>query len=57
MPKLKISKLMMIHIFEEKCGVKLHDTLKSLPHQNLIVLDVICTLFHEQGEEKILVIE
>ena len=30
-PKLNISKSMMIDVFEDKKGVKLSDTLKSLP--------------------------
>ena len=51
-PKLNISKSMMIDVFEDKKGVKLSDTLKSLPAQNLYVLDCICNLFDSEGEEK-----
>lgn len=57
LPRLILSKSMMIDIFEDKKGVKLCDTLKSLPSQNLFVLDCICNLFDAQGEEKILTID
>ena len=48
---------MMIDVFEDKKGVKLADTLKSLPSQNLFVLDCICNLFDAEGEEKLLSID
>lgn len=51
---IRITKSMMIQVFEDKKGLKVSDMLKTLPSQDLFVLDAICNLFDDQGEEKIL---
>ena len=47
----------IIEVFDSKKGLKVKDTLKSLPRQDIIVLDSICNLFDLTGEEKVLAID
>ena len=42
----------MISVFDDKKGIKIKDTLKNLPRQDIQILDAICDLFYEAGEEK-----
>jgi Cdc6-like AAA superfamily ATPase len=55
--KCVISMSGIIEVFDSKKGLKVKDTLKSLPRQDIIVLDSICNLFDLTGEEKILAID
>jgi Cdc6-like AAA superfamily ATPase len=43
---------MIVTIFDNKKGLRIKDTLKTLPRQNIVVLDSICNLFDDCGEEK-----
>ena len=49
---LQITKTLMISVFDDKKGIKIKDTLKNLPRQDIQILDAICDLFYEAGEEK-----
>ena len=53
-PLLTITMPMIVTIFDNKKGLRIKDTLKTLPRQDIIVLDSICNLFDDCGEEKIL---
>jgi len=44
---MRITKSMMIQVFEDKKGLKVSDMLKTLPVQDLFVLDAICNLFDD----------
>ena len=55
--KCVISMSGIIEVFDSKKGLKVKDTLKSLPRQDIIVLDSICNLFDLTGEEKVLAID
>jgi hypothetical protein len=44
-------------IFDSKKGLRVRDTLNTLPRQDIIVLDSICNLLDDIGEEKVLTID
>jgi len=47
----------IISIFDSKKGLRVRDTLNTLPRQDIIVLDSICNLLDDIGEEKVLTID
>lgn len=55
MQKLKeesvITLSMVAEIFEDKKPVKIRKTIENIPPRTLIVLDALCNLFDEHGEE------
>ena len=42
----------MVKIFDAHKGPKLSETLRTLPRQNIQVLDAVQSLFYEMGEER-----
>lgn len=53
-PQLTITMPMIVTIFDSKKGLRIKDTLLTLPRQDILVLDSICNLFDDCGEEKCL---
>ena len=50
--QIQITQTMMIDVFEAKKGIKIKETLEKMPRQDKMVLDSICDLFDQFGEEK-----
>ena len=44
----------IVDIFDSKKGLRVRDTLATLPRQDIVVLDSICNLFDKKGEERVL---
>ena len=41
-------------VFEQKKPIRIRETISQFPKRDLVVLDAVCNLFDEFGEEKLL---